>query len=217
MNVGLDEVFNPKLRETVSLRVDDLRVYYRTLAGDVKALDGVTFDDRRRRDPGPRRRVRLRQVDARQEPRPPGRPDAATSRAGSSSTARSCRSGTTHDEPLPVQRGLDRAAVRDERAEPDAQDRRDGRASCWRRAASHYDTAAASWTRRLDLVGLSADVLGMYPDRALRRDEAARGDGDLDAARPVAADRRRGHLGARRVDASGRSPGLLVSSATAAS
>jgi peptide/nickel transport system ATP-binding protein len=28
----------------VSLHVDDLRVYYRTLAGDVKALDGVSFD-----------------------------------------------------------------------------------------------------------------------------------------------------------------------------
>jgi peptide/nickel transport system ATP-binding protein len=28
----------------VTLRVDDLRVYYRTLAGDVQALDGVTFD-----------------------------------------------------------------------------------------------------------------------------------------------------------------------------
>jgi peptide/nickel transport system ATP-binding protein len=28
----------------MSLRVDNLRVYYRTLAGDVKALDGVTFD-----------------------------------------------------------------------------------------------------------------------------------------------------------------------------
>jgi peptide/nickel transport system ATP-binding protein len=28
----------------VSLRVVDLRVYYRTLAGDVRALDGVTFD-----------------------------------------------------------------------------------------------------------------------------------------------------------------------------
>ena len=28
----------------MTLRVDDLRVYYRTLAGDVKALDGVTFD-----------------------------------------------------------------------------------------------------------------------------------------------------------------------------
>jgi len=28
----------------VALRVEDLRVYYRTLAGDVKALDGVTFD-----------------------------------------------------------------------------------------------------------------------------------------------------------------------------
>jgi peptide/nickel transport system ATP-binding protein len=28
----------------VSLRVDDLRVYYRTLRGDVQALDGVTFE-----------------------------------------------------------------------------------------------------------------------------------------------------------------------------
>jgi peptide/nickel transport system ATP-binding protein len=28
----------------VSLQVNDLRVYYRTLAGDVKALDGVTFE-----------------------------------------------------------------------------------------------------------------------------------------------------------------------------
>jgi peptide/nickel transport system ATP-binding protein len=28
----------------VSLQVDNLRVYYRTLAGDVQALDGVTFD-----------------------------------------------------------------------------------------------------------------------------------------------------------------------------
>ena len=45
MNVGLDEVFNPKLREPVTTsRVDDLRVHYRTLRGDVRALDGVTFD-----------------------------------------------------------------------------------------------------------------------------------------------------------------------------
>jgi peptide/nickel transport system ATP-binding protein len=28
----------------VSLKVDDLKVYYRTLAGDVQALDGVSFD-----------------------------------------------------------------------------------------------------------------------------------------------------------------------------
>ena len=27
----------------MSLQVDDLRVYYRTLRGDVKALDGVSF------------------------------------------------------------------------------------------------------------------------------------------------------------------------------
>ena len=28
----------------MTLRIDDLRVYYRTLGGDVKALDGVTLD-----------------------------------------------------------------------------------------------------------------------------------------------------------------------------
>ena len=28
----------------MSLRVDELTVYYRTLRGDVRALDGVTFD-----------------------------------------------------------------------------------------------------------------------------------------------------------------------------
>ena len=28
----------------MSLQVNDLRVYYRTLAGDIKALDGVTFE-----------------------------------------------------------------------------------------------------------------------------------------------------------------------------
>ncbi len=28
----------------MTLRVDDLRVYYRTLRGEVKALDGVSFE-----------------------------------------------------------------------------------------------------------------------------------------------------------------------------
>ena len=42
------------------------------------------------------------------------------------------------------------------------------------------------------------------PDRALRRDEAARRDGALDPARPVAPDRRRAHLRARRLDPAGR-------------
>ena len=28
----------------MSLAVDDLQVYYRTLRGDVRAVDGVTFD-----------------------------------------------------------------------------------------------------------------------------------------------------------------------------
>ena len=33
----------PQAQVVVSLAVDDLKVYYRTLAGDVQALDGVTF------------------------------------------------------------------------------------------------------------------------------------------------------------------------------
>ena len=44
MNVGLDEIFNPKLRRDMSLTVQDLRVYYRTLRGDCRALDGVSFE-----------------------------------------------------------------------------------------------------------------------------------------------------------------------------
>ncbi len=43
MNVGLDEVFNPRLRANMTLVVDNLRVYYRTLKGDVRALDGASF------------------------------------------------------------------------------------------------------------------------------------------------------------------------------
>ena len=73
-------------------------------------------------------------------------------------------------------------------------------------AARHVklETAMPELKRRLELVGLPRDVLDALPDRALRRDEAARRDGALVAARPVAPDRRRGHLGARRLDAAGR-------------
>ena len=42
----------------MTLAVDNLRVYYRTLKGDVQALDGVTLHGRRRGDHGPRRGVR---------------------------------------------------------------------------------------------------------------------------------------------------------------
>ena len=44
------------------------------------------------------------------------------------------------------------------------------------------------------------------PDRAVRRDEAARRDGALVPARSLAADRRRDHVRARRLDPEGRVP-----------
>ena len=59
-------------------------------------------------------------------------------------------------------------------------------------ATSSSTRSLPEFKRRLKLVGLPDDVLERYPDRALGRDEAARRDGALVAARPVAADRRRG-------------------------
>ena len=70
MNVGLDEVFDPKLRNTLTLAVDNLRVYYRTLKGDVQALDGVTFAVADGEIMGLAGRVGVRQDDPRQEPDP---------------------------------------------------------------------------------------------------------------------------------------------------
>ena len=74
------------------VEVDDLRVWFPITSGivldrhvgDVKAVDGVTLRDRARRDARPRRRVGVRQVDAR--PRDPA-PLRADRRARSSSTA----------------------------------------------------------------------------------------------------------------------------------
>ena len=65
-------------------------------------------------------------------------------------------------------------AVRDERAQPDAEDRAHDRRSCSTRAASTYDATRPELERRLELVGLSARRARHVPDRAVRRDEAAR-------------------------------------------
>jgi peptide/nickel transport system ATP-binding protein len=43
MNVGPRRGLQPEAEADVSLAVDNLRVYYRTLRGDVRALDGATF------------------------------------------------------------------------------------------------------------------------------------------------------------------------------
>ena len=185
----------------MSLVVDDLTVYYRSLRGDVKARRRRQLRDRRRRDHGPRGRVGLRQVDARQEPDPHGRAHEVRRRP-----RRARRQGAA-----------------------DLGRREDERASASRRSRSSRSTrmSALNPTRRIG--AMAADLLASrdvaldevlpelqapararrapgrrarpLPDRALRRDEAARRDGALVAARPVAADRRRGHLGARRLDA----------------
>ncbi len=148
----------------MSLHVDDLRVYYRTLAGDVKALDGVTFDVADGEIMGLagesgcgkstlgksliRLDGRMRYVGG----------HVGARRAGAADL------GRRGDESIPVPGRLDRAAVRDERAQPDPQDRPDDRTSCCARAASTLRTRrSTSCERRLELVGLERDVLDLYP------------------------------------------------------
>ena len=43
------------------IRVDDLKTYFRTMDGTVRAVDGVTLDIRPGRSAGPGRRIGLRQ------------------------------------------------------------------------------------------------------------------------------------------------------------
>ena len=95
MNVGLDEIFNPRLRRDYEPAVDDLRVYYRTLRGDVQAarrreftvadgeIMGLAGESGCGKTTLGKSLIRLDGADA------PRR------RAGSSSTATSCRSPTT--------------------------------------------------------------------------------------------------------------------------
>ena len=64
----------------MGLRVENLKVYYRTVRGDVKALDGATFEVADGEIMGLGRRVGLRQVHAVEEPDPPGQPDEARGR-----------------------------------------------------------------------------------------------------------------------------------------
>ena len=94
---------------------------------------------RRRRDHGSRRRVGLRQDDARQEPHPARRADARRRGARSQLDGVELPIGDDDgDERVPLPRGVDRPAVRDERAQPDPQDRADdlGAARLARRLAT---------------------------------------------------------------------------------
>ena len=70
--------------------------------GDIKAVDGVSFDDPPRRDARPRRRVGLRQVDGRPRDPAPLRADRA---AGSCSTARTSRT-SPRSELRPLRRRM---------------------------------------------------------------------------------------------------------------
>ena len=194
----------------MSLRVDNLKVWYRTLRGDVQALDGVSFavadgelvglagesgcgkstlgkslirlDGRMRHVGG------TVELDGKELPIGD---DVAMNRFrfkevsiipqyAMSAMNPTRRIGTLVAELL-ESRGVRLAGVRDE------------------------------LLRRLELVGLDPRGAGPLPDRALGRDEAAHGDGDLDPAEPLAADRRRGHLGPRRLHPEGgrRDPGRL--------
>ena len=147
----------------MSLQVTDLRVYYQTLAGRRAGPRRRHLRRRRRRDHGPGGRVGLRQVHARQQPHPDRRPDAPRRRDASSSTAKSCPSATRSAmDKLPLQRRLARPAVRDERHEPDPQDRPDGRelsspGASIRRPSRRSSSAAWTWS------ACREDVLDRYP------------------------------------------------------
>ena len=186
----------------MSLQVDGLTVYYQSLRGDVKAVDGATFEIADGEIMGLagesgcgkstlgksliRMDARMRHVAGRVELDGKELPIW----------------DDTKMNPLPVQGRLDHPAVRAERAESDPQDRHDGDGAP--RVAAHPaerrgGRAQTSPEARRTARGRA----GAIPDGALGRDEAARRDGVLVAPRSFAPDRRRGDVGARRVDAAG--------------
>ena len=169
----------------------------------VQAVDGVSLEVRAGRDARPRRRVGLRQVDARALPRAPARADcraASSSRAGTSRSSTGARCGRCAarcrwSSRIPY--GVAQPAQARGRA--DRRPARDPRPVAPRRQAARAGADGRRRPRARALQPLSARVLGR-PAPAHRRGARAR-------AQPAPDRRRRARLGARRVDpGAGRQP-----------
>ena len=187
----------------MTLQVSDLRVYYRTLAGDVQALDGATFS-----------------IDDKEIMGLAGESGCGKSTLGNSLIRLDGRmkyvSGSVNldGNSLPVwdNDGMNEFRFRDVSVIPQYAmsamnpTRKIGkmiaRAARVARRELQGDQARVDASHRSR--GLAAGRAEPLPDRAFRRHEAAHGHGHLDAARPVAADRRRDHVGPRRLDSAGR-------------
>ena len=109
----------------MTLAVDNLRVYYRTLQGDVRALDGVSFTVADGEIMGIAGESgcgkttlgkSLIRLDGRMRVI-----EGTVELDGDAAAALRRR----RDERVPLPRGLDHPPVRDERAQPDSQDRPD--------------------------------------------------------------------------------------------
>ncbi len=111
---------------------------------------------------------------------------------------------------------LDHPAVRHERHEPHPQDRQDDRPTCWSRGGGSRGDASPEFERRLELVGLPQDVLDRYPIELSGGMKQRMVMVISTLLEPVAADRRRDHLGARRLHARRPSRRCSSSSGTAA-
>ena len=183
--------------------------------GQVHAVDGVSFDDRARRDAGARRRVRLRQVDRRQgDPAPdrrhrrPGRARRPAHRRPLGRRAAAAAPAHAGRVPGSVLALNPRMRVRDILAEP----------------IRNFGLAATrpSSTKRVaalfDKVGLPRDALRPLPARILRRPAPAHRHRPR-ARRRARPDRlRRGGLGARRLGAGAdRQPAAGPAAASSAS
>lgn len=146
----------------MSLAVDDLKVYYRTLAGDVQALDGVTFD------------IADGEIMGLAGESGCGKSTLGKSLIRLDARMRYIRGSVTldgHELPIWDDRRMDQYRFKDVSIIPQyAQSalnptRRIGRMVTELLASrgAHLDTVLPELRRRLDLVGLPPDVLDRFP------------------------------------------------------